>query len=182
MNKAFNKGLLILLISVIPLSTNATVIYDVVAKYSGEYSSTYTYSFSMEFADNIGVKTETDLIGGHFGDEKMYKVFPYTYHPYIHGYVNLDFDPENPLGIWFSSNDRWALDIVSLTSSYIDIETESDDGYFWFESFDISQLTVTLRVEPEPVPDATVPEPATLALMGLGLAGLGFTRKRSKNK
>ena len=43
------------------------------------------------------------------------------------------------------------------------------------------RLTWTGWLEP-PVPPATVPEPGTLALFGLGLAGLGWARKKNKKK
>lgn len=70
---------------------------------------------------------------------------------------------------------------IHSNGSFFGIAT--DDGSFLnpiaytqhsgFQGFDNVTYSVTSRV-------STVPEPATLALMGFGLAGIGFARKKKK--
>lgn len=68
---------------------------------------------------------------------------------------------------WFSTSVSNYLDDGRLL-----VTIGSSNGDFWFKK---SELTVNTR----PV---SVPEPATLGLMGLGLVGLGLARRRKAMK
>ena len=81
-----------------------------------------------------------------------------------------------------------AMSIFDSTSTLINMWTLSDpldliagvggNRYGWFTDQDFSVLAFD-NSSLETI-DATVPEPSTITLLALGLAGLGFTRRRMK--
>jgi len=74
--------------------------------------------------------------------------------------------PSPTAGLWYTND--------SINGS---IASSSDDGSSWTLSSDFWVMQLRLMAN---VP-TSVPEPGTLALFGLGLAGLGFTGRRKAN-
>lgn len=78
------------------------------------------------------------------------------------------------LAIWHNAATVSVGDLVS-TSDFLALSNVSDwitsDGssYDWFDKASFS------------VSSTSVPEPSALVLLGLGVAGIGFSRRKSKN-
>ncbi len=58
----------------------------------------------------------------------------------------------------------------------------NDGGNFFavhkIDIFNFHLPTTTVLFYPTQIPTPTIPEPGTLTILGLGLAGLGFARRR----
>jgi hypothetical protein len=86
----------------------------------------------------------------------------------INGVSLGEFDLSSTAGLWLEFATDWTADSSNAVISIFDLDEDYSGNDFSLDDISLEAVRI---------PDQ-VPEPMTLALMGAGLAGLGFRRRR----
>ena len=174
--------IIVLAIFFLPTTATANLIYDV----TWEYENNSRFSFKVEFAgqptgsvsasDALGFLTTEFIWEGTSFSPSSGGTFVWQGSPYFIGSINpTSFD----LTV-FEFHEGPALVFGTISGDVYQASSADHTGMRIYQegnTAEIQNIAITQEVTVSP---SSIPEPTTLTLLGLGLTGIGYRRKKAK--
>jgi hypothetical protein len=185
MKRARSTYLALMAMLMAPLASNATLI-DFTALPDGSVSTIGDVTFSLAGVGEMGDPTVDSAFGGGLWNSADGPTYP------TNTILRADFDSVVTDLIWTFDNEGgketyWTIYDASMTV----LATGINNTAFGFQSYDLSAFSGIKRIEWNnggnnwlfavgQIEYTAVPEPGTLALLGIGLLGMGAVRRSKK--